>query len=52
MILEHCKVQLAEYKKPRRISLVPALPLTANGKPDKKRLLSMIEASAERGAPQ
>lgn len=53
MILEHCKVQLAEYKKPRRISLVPVLPLTANGKPDKKRLLSMIAASPDaRGASQ
>jgi acyl-CoA synthetase (AMP-forming)/AMP-acid ligase II len=41
-ILEHCKQQLAEYKKPRRISLVSALPLTANGKPDKKQLLAMI----------
>lgn len=53
MILEHCKVQLAEYKKPRRISLVSALPLTANGKPDKKRLLSKIAASPDaRGASQ
>lgn len=51
MILDHCMQHLAEHKKPRRISLVSALPLTANGKPDKKQLLTMITTSAgEHGA--
>jgi len=53
MILDHCKLQLAEYKKPRRISLVAALPLTANGKPDKKRLQTLLTASPDvHGASQ
>ena len=45
-ILEHCKRQLADYKKPRRVSLVAALPLTANNKPDKQQLRAMLGGAA------
>ena len=41
-ILEHCRLQLADYKKPRRISLVATLPLTANNKPDKQQLRALL----------
>ena len=36
----HCARELADYKKPRRIVFVDALPKTANGKVDKKALRS------------
>jgi acyl-CoA synthetase (AMP-forming)/AMP-acid ligase II len=35
----HCCAQLADYKAPDRLELVPDLPLTPVGKVDKKRLL-------------
>jgi len=41
-ILEHCRRQLADYKKPRRISLLATLPLTANNKPDKQQLRALL----------
>jgi acyl-CoA synthetase (AMP-forming)/AMP-acid ligase II len=44
---EHCKQQLADYKKPRRISLLAGLPLTANNKPDKQQLRAMLARTAE-----
>jgi acyl-CoA synthetase (AMP-forming)/AMP-acid ligase II len=43
----HCREQLADYKKPRRISLLAALPLTANNKPDKRELRAMLARPAD-----
>ena len=37
-ILKHCARELAGYKKPRRLTVVDALPRTSNGKIDKKAL--------------
>jgi acyl-CoA synthetase (AMP-forming)/AMP-acid ligase II len=45
-IVEHCRRQLADYKKPRRLSLVRELPLTPNGKPDKNQLRALLAERA------
>ncbi|MEV6030694.1 AMP-binding protein [Nonomuraea sp. NPDC052116] len=37
-IIRHCRALLAAHKLPRRVVLVPGLPLTANGKVDKRAL--------------
>ncbi|MBI3007759.1 MAG: AMP-binding protein [candidate division NC10 bacterium] len=37
-----CRERLARYKVPRRIQVVPALPLTSLGKVDKARLRSLL----------
>lgn len=50
-ILDHCTRLLADYKRPRRISLVTALPLTVNNKPDKQRLRAMLARPRELHAP-
>ncbi|HVO88839.1 MAG TPA: o-succinylbenzoate--CoA ligase, partial [Casimicrobiaceae bacterium] len=47
-IVEHCKRLLADYKKPRRISVMSKLPLTANNKPDKKQLRAMLAGTPHR----
>ncbi|MFF4615960.1 AMP-binding enzyme [Nonomuraea jabiensis] len=39
-IIRHCRALLAAHKLPRRVVLVPGLPLTANGKVDKRALTS------------
>jgi acyl-CoA synthetase (AMP-forming)/AMP-acid ligase II len=41
----HCRDQLAGYKQPERLELVPELPLLANGKVD-KRTLRAVAAEA------
>jgi acyl-CoA synthetase (AMP-forming)/AMP-acid ligase II len=38
VVAAHCAQDLAGYKKPRRVTLVDALPRTPNGKIDKKAL--------------
>jgi len=38
-VVEHCRAHLAPYKVPRRIVFVDALPKTAVGKIDKRRLI-------------
>jgi long-chain acyl-CoA synthetase len=49
-VLAHCARELAGYKKPRRITVVPDLPKTANGKIDKKALrLQFSEPPAAAG---
>ena len=45
-VTAHCARYLAGYKKPRRITLLDALPKTANGKIDKKVLRSQYGASS------
>jgi acyl-CoA synthetase (AMP-forming)/AMP-acid ligase II len=42
----HCARELAGYKKPRMISVVPELPKTANGKIDKKALCATRAGAA------
>ncbi|TCP56644.1 fatty-acyl-CoA synthase/long-chain acyl-CoA synthetase [Tamaricihabitans halophyticus] len=37
-IQQHCRAQLAAYKRPKAISRLPAMPTTAYGKTDKKAL--------------
>ncbi|MEW1848263.1 AMP-binding protein [Nonomuraea angiospora] len=39
-IIRHCRALLAAHKLPRRVILVPGLPLTATGKVDKRALTS------------
>jgi acyl-CoA synthetase (AMP-forming)/AMP-acid ligase II len=38
-IIEHCRVHMASYKKPRDVEFVPGLPRTSNGKIAKQALL-------------
>lgn len=42
-VLAHCRLRLASYKVPRRIFIVPELPLTASGKIHKARLVEMSQ---------
>lgn len=44
-IKEHCKALLANYKVPKRFSIVSDLPLLANGKVDKKVLATQTPAT-------
>jgi acyl-CoA synthetase (AMP-forming)/AMP-acid ligase II len=37
-LIEHCRAQIASYKKPRSVAFVEALPRLASGKIDKKQL--------------
>ena len=41
----HCARELAGYKKPRKVTLLPELPRTANGKIDKKALRARFAAA-------
>ena len=41
-----CSEQLAPYKHPRQILLLPELPVTANGKVDRAKLKSIVRARA------
>ena len=45
-VTAHCARYLAGYKKPRRVTLLDALPKTANGKIDKKVLRSKYGTSS------
>ena len=40
-IMEHCRLQLASYKKPRYIYFVDSLPLNDLGKVDKQAIKNM-----------
>ncbi|MEU8399577.1 AMP-binding protein [Nonomuraea sp. NPDC048892] len=42
-IIGHCRAVLAPYKLPRRVVLVPELPVTASGKVDKRALTTSDE---------
>jgi len=44
-ISAHCARELAGYKKPRKLTLLPELPKTANGKIDKKALRARFAAA-------
>lgn len=41
-LLEHCRAELPGYKVPKTVCFWKALPRTANGKHDKRRILGMI----------
>ena len=47
-LIEHCKTQIASYKKPRSIDFVDALPRLFNGKIDKKQLRARYWQDQER----
>jgi acyl-coenzyme A synthetase/AMP-(fatty) acid ligase len=40
VLMDHLAARLAPYKRPRRIGLVPSLPMTAGGKLDRAALAS------------
>ena len=42
-LIAHCRAQLAGYKLPRRIVFVAALPQTASGKIERKRVLDVFK---------
>ena len=42
VLIAHCRAQLAGYKLPRRIVFVAALPQTASGKIERKRVLDLF----------
>ncbi|GAA4622536.1 long-chain fatty acid--CoA ligase [Actinoallomurus vinaceus] len=44
-IIGHCRALLTPYKLPRRVVLVTGLPVTANGKVDRRALTSMTSGS-------
>ena len=46
-LLEHCRERLANYKVPKRISVLAKLPVLANGKFDRKKLA--VRARRDRG---
>jgi long-chain acyl-CoA synthetase len=46
-LARHASTQLARYKQPSRIVLVPAMPVTPTGKVMKERLAKMTEQGAE-----
>lgn len=46
---KHCRATLARYKVPKRIEMIAAIPLTAYGKPDKKRLRAPFWEGRHRG---
>ena len=48
-LLDHCRASMARYKVPKDIVVIPEIPLTAYGKPDKKALRSTYWSSEERG---
>jgi long-chain acyl-CoA synthetase len=48
MIAEHAALQLAPYKRPSRILLVPAMPLTPTGKVMKEELSKSIAAETQK----
>jgi acyl-CoA synthetase (AMP-forming)/AMP-acid ligase II len=47
-LIEHCRSQIASYKKPRSIDFVDALPRLFNGKTDKKQLRARYWQGQER----
>jgi acyl-CoA synthetase (AMP-forming)/AMP-acid ligase II len=51
-IRTHCATELADYKKPRRVTVVAELPKTANGKIDKKALREKHVNPARRARPE
>ncbi|MND05858.1 Long-chain-fatty-acid--CoA ligase [compost metagenome] len=49
-IVEHCRADLASYKKPRRVVFLPELPKNPSGKILKRELRTLL-ANAPAGAP-
>jgi acyl-CoA synthetase (AMP-forming)/AMP-acid ligase II len=49
-VLEHCRVSMASYKKPKEVRLVTEFPLNSTGKIAKKVLREQLEAEAADGA--
>lgn len=47
-LIEHCRAQIASYKKPRSIDFVAELPRLTNGKVDKKKIRLPYWASHQR----
>jgi fatty-acyl-CoA synthase/long-chain acyl-CoA synthetase len=48
-LLAHCRSNLARYKVPKDIVVIPEIPLTAYAKPDKKALRRKYWSGEERG---
>jgi amino acid adenylation domain-containing protein len=46
-ILKHCRAQLPSYMVPSRIRFLPALPLSANGKIDRKKLAAILKETGK-----
>lgn len=44
-VIDHCRTQLASYKKPTRVMFVDALPLNPSRKVDKRQLKDIAQAS-------
>jgi acyl-CoA synthetase (AMP-forming)/AMP-acid ligase II len=49
-LVEHCRGQLASYKKPRRIMFVDELPKNASGKILRREMRSMVASIADQTA--
>jgi fatty-acyl-CoA synthase len=47
-LIEHCRTQLAPYKKPKHILFVDEVPKTAVGKPDRRTLRSLFGAAVRK----
>jgi fatty-acyl-CoA synthase len=45
LVADHCRKRLAAYKIPRRLVVVDAIPMTANGKADLPRLRELVTQS-------
>lgn len=45
-ILQYCREHLPHYMVPRRIHMLPAVPLSPNGKIDRKALAALLESHA------
>jgi acyl-CoA synthetase (AMP-forming)/AMP-acid ligase II len=43
---DHCRRELAGYKRPRRLQLAAELPLTASGKPAREEVRRLLLDSA------
>jgi acyl-CoA synthetase (AMP-forming)/AMP-acid ligase II len=41
-LLKHCRDKLAEYKVPKKIFIVPSIPLTATGKVRRKQVAAAL----------
>ncbi|MCW2621281.1 MAG: hypothetical protein JWL64_883 [Frankiales bacterium] len=50
-VLRHCREVLSSYKVPRYVVVLPAdqVPTTASSKPDRLRLVQLVEGAAARG---
>jgi acyl-coenzyme A synthetase/AMP-(fatty) acid ligase len=42
-LIEHCRAQLAAFKVPRKVHLVPAIPRTATGKVQRRNVAAALQ---------